>query len=60
MGRTYSHLSLKERRRIAKWHEAKMPIAEIADRLGRDGLFCAKQLTDGSPLTPDRFIPRPL
>tara|TARA_R100000935_G_scaffold573_1_gene2016 strand:- start:801 stop:1811 length:1011 start_codon:yes stop_codon:yes gene_type:complete len=36
MGRTYSHLSLEERRRIAKWREAKMPIAEIADRLGRD------------------------
>jgi IS30 family transposase len=36
MGRTYSHLSLEERRRIAKWRDAKMPIAEIADRLGRD------------------------
>jgi len=36
MGRHYSHLSLDERRRIAKWLEAKMPIAEIADRLCRD------------------------
>jgi IS30 family transposase len=36
MGRTYSHLSLEDRRRIAKWREAKMPIVEIADRLGRD------------------------
>jgi IS30 family transposase len=36
MGRHYSHLSLDERRRIAKWLEAKMPIAEMADRLCRD------------------------
>lgn len=27
MGRHYSHLSLDERRRIAKWLEAKMPSA---------------------------------
>ena len=36
MGRHYSHLSLDERRRIANWLEAKMPIAEVADRLCRD------------------------
>ena len=36
MGSCYPHLSLDERRKIAKWLEAKMPIAEIADRLGRD------------------------
>ena len=36
MGTHYPHLSLDERRKIAKWLEAKMPIAEIADRLGRD------------------------
>lgn len=35
MGRHYSHLRLDERRRIAKWLEAKMPITEMADRLGR-------------------------
>lgn len=35
MGRHYSHLRLDERRRIAKWFEAKMPITEMADRLGR-------------------------
>ena len=35
MGSCYPHLSLEERRKIAKWLEAKMPIAEIADRLGR-------------------------
>ena len=38
MGRHYSHLSLDERRRIAKWLEAKMPIAEMADRFYRDAL----------------------
>lgn len=37
MGSHYSHLSLDERRKIAKWREARMPISEIADRLGRDG-----------------------
>lgn len=35
MGRHYSHLRLDERRRIAKWLVAKMPITEMADRLGR-------------------------
>ena len=36
MGTHYSHLSLEERRKIAKWRDAKMPISEMADRLGRD------------------------
>ncbi|MEC8196900.1 MAG: IS30 family transposase, partial [Pseudomonadota bacterium] len=36
MGSHYCHLKLDERRKLAKWLEAKMPIAEIADRLGRD------------------------
>jgi len=27
---------LDERRKLAKWLEANMPISEIADRLGRD------------------------
>jgi IS30 family transposase len=36
MGNYYCHLKLDERRKLAKWLEAKMPIAEIADRLGRD------------------------
>jgi len=35
MGRCYPHLSLEERRKIAKWREAKMSVPEIADRLGR-------------------------
>lgn len=35
MGRCYLHLSLEDRRKLAKWHEAKMPVPEIADRLGR-------------------------
>ena len=33
MGRCYPHLSLEDRRKLAKWHEAKMPVPEIADRL---------------------------
>lgn len=36
MGTHYAHLNLEERRKMAKWREAKMPISEIADRLGRD------------------------
>ena len=36
MGSHYCHLKLDERQKLAKWLEAKMPIAEIADRLGRD------------------------
>lgn len=36
MGSHDCHLKLDERRKIAKWLEAKMPIGEIADRLGRD------------------------
>lgn len=36
MGRPYCHLKLDERRKIAKWLEAKMPISEIADHLCRD------------------------
>jgi IS30 family transposase len=35
MERCYPHLSLEERRKIDKWQEAKMPVPEIADRLGR-------------------------
>lgn len=36
MGGPYCHLKLDERRKLAKWLEAKMPVPEIADRLGRD------------------------
>ncbi|WP_171169620.1 IS30 family transposase [Ruegeria sp. HKCCA0370] len=31
----YPHLSLEERRKIAKWRDARMPVPEVADRLGR-------------------------
>jgi IS30 family transposase len=31
----YLHLDLDERRKIARWHEAKVPTTEIAARLGR-------------------------
>ncbi len=36
MGSHYCHLNLEERRKLAKWLEAKMPIPEITDRLGRE------------------------
>jgi transposase, IS30 family len=36
MGSHYCHLKLNERRKLAKWLEAKMAISEIADRLGLD------------------------
>lgn len=36
MGTHYCHLKLDERRKLAKWLEGKMPISEIADRLGRN------------------------
>lgn len=35
MGSHYCHLKLDERRKFAEWLEAKMPVSEIADRLGR-------------------------
>lgn len=35
MGRCYPHLNLDERRNLAKWLEAKMPVKEIADNLDR-------------------------
>ena len=35
MGRCYPHLNLEERRKLAKWLEAKIPIREIADNLRR-------------------------
>ena len=35
MGCHYSHLTLEERRKIDKWYDARMPVPEIADRLGR-------------------------
>ncbi|WP_146347775.1 helix-turn-helix domain-containing protein [Phaeobacter marinintestinus] len=36
MGNRSSHLRLEQRRKIAEWLEAKMPVAEVADRRGRD------------------------
>jgi len=35
MSKPYLHLDLEERRKIARWHEAKVPATEIAARLGR-------------------------
>lgn len=34
MGRSYPHLNLDERRNLAKWLEAKIPVKKIADNLG--------------------------
>ncbi|MDR6433522.1 IS30 family transposase [Brucella pseudogrignonensis] len=35
MDRTYSHIDLDERRRIARWRTAKLSVDVIAERLGR-------------------------
>ena len=35
MSRCYPHLNLEERRKLAKWLEAKIPVKEIADNLAR-------------------------
>ena len=35
MGRCYPHLNLEERRKLAKWLDAKIPVKEIADNLQR-------------------------
>ncbi|MCY1382668.1 Helix-turn-helix domain protein [compost metagenome] len=35
MERTYSHIDLDERRRIARWRTAKLPDDVIAEKLGR-------------------------
>lgn len=35
MVRRYPHLNFKERRKLAKWLEAKIPVKEIADNLQR-------------------------
>jgi transposase, IS30 family len=35
MRRRYSHLGIDERLNLAKWRDARMPIKEIALRLGR-------------------------
>ncbi|OYU37831.1 MAG: IS30 family transposase [Pseudorhodobacter sp. PARRP1] len=35
MPRSYAYLSLEDRRKIDRWHDARMPVLEIAERLGR-------------------------
>ena len=35
MDRTYSHIDLDERRRIARWRAAKLSVDVIAEKLGR-------------------------
>ena len=44
MPRSYAHLDLDERRRLAKWREAKIPVKEIALRLGRDASTLYREL----------------
>ena len=50
MPRSYAHLSLEGRRKIARWHDANMPVLEIAHRLG---LYRA---TIHRELKRDRFV----
>ncbi len=35
MERTYAHIDLDERRRIARWRTAKLSVDVIAEKLGR-------------------------
>jgi IS30 family transposase len=35
MSKSYPHLDPKERRKISRWREAKVPATETAARLGR-------------------------
>lgn len=35
MDRTYSHIDLDERRKIARWRTAKLSVDVIAEKLGR-------------------------
>jgi transposase, IS30 family len=42
--RSYAHLDLDERRRLAKWREARIPVKEIALRLGRDASTLYREL----------------
>ena len=47
MERTYAHIDLDERRRIARWRTAKLSVDVIAEKLGRQvgsslkcGFYC--------------------
>ena len=44
MPRSYAHLDLDERRRLAEWRAAKIPVKEIALRLGRDAPTLYREL----------------
>lgn len=44
MSRPYFHVTLEERRKLAKWREAKIPMKEIAERLGRDPTTLYREL----------------
>ncbi|WP_414695476.1 helix-turn-helix domain-containing protein [Pedomonas sp.] len=38
--RTYSHISLKERRKIERWRVAKISVDIMAEKLGRHRSTC--------------------
>ncbi|SNT71519.1 Helix-turn-helix domain-containing protein [Paracoccus seriniphilus] len=44
MGSHYSPLTFEERRKIDQWHDAKVPVLEIADRLGRASSTISREL----------------
>lgn len=44
MHRPYIHLTLEERRKLAQWRAAKIPMQEIAERLGRDPTTLYREL----------------
>ncbi len=49
MGSHYRHLKLDERRKLAKWLEVRMPVSEIADRLGRAPSTIYRDIDDELP-----------
>ncbi|EDQ02851.1 Transposase and inactivated derivatives IS30 family-like protein [Sulfitobacter indolifex HEL-45] len=51
MGRCYPHLNLEERRKLAKWLDAKIPIKEIADNLRRAPSTIYREISGTSIMT---------
>lgn len=50
---SYLHLSLEDRRKIARWHDARMPVLEIAQRLGRHRATIHRELKRNRFVDPD-------
>lgn len=59
MGNHYCHLKLDERRKLAEWLEAKMPISEIVDRLGRDPSTIYRDIKRNRYTDTERMIVHP-